>query len=102
MRPAVQSTWRCSQNYLRFTTRALMRHKTGQGVGCWEFGLVLQSRALANTNHQAVKPWHRLKVATSINNCMCWVSAVPSDQVRYATTTQRLVAHLFPVTKRPN
>jgi hypothetical protein len=30
------------------------------------------------------------------------VSAVPSDQVRYATTTQRLVAHLFPVTKRPN
>jgi hypothetical protein len=36
---------------------------------------------------------HRLKVVVSVDNCVCWVSTVPSDQVRYATTTQRLVAH---------
>jgi hypothetical protein len=63
---------------------------------------MLQSRALADTNHQAIKPQHRLKVVVSVNNQVCWVSTVPSDQVRYTTTTQRLVAHLFPVTKRLN
>jgi hypothetical protein len=41
---------------------------------------VLQSRALANTNHLAMKPRCRLKVAASVDNHICWVSAVPSDQ----------------------
>jgi hypothetical protein len=33
----------------------LIRCGIGQGVGLGEFNLVLQSRALAQTNHQAMK-----------------------------------------------
>jgi hypothetical protein len=42
--------------------------------------MVSWSRALANTNHQAVKLQHRLKVASAHQHLLCWVSTVPSDQ----------------------
>jgi hypothetical protein len=54
------------KDYIQVTTHVLTRHKTGQGVLLGEFGLASQSRALANTNHQAVKLQHRLKVV-----CIC-------------------------------
>jgi hypothetical protein len=61
----------------------MRRHPT-----CWKQELMAvvpklsRSRALANTNHRAMKPRCRLKVAASVNDRVCWVSAVPSDQVR--------------------
>jgi hypothetical protein len=56
-------------------------------VGLGEFDLVLRSRALANTNHQAIKLQRRLDGCDGPSTSRWLRVYCPSDQVSIRTTT---------------
>jgi hypothetical protein len=76
-----------------------MKLKLGSGE---TWGCLLQSRALANTNHQAMKLWCRLNGCDS-PLASCYLRVIcPSHQVSIMLQLPGLGGSPVPVTKRSN